>query len=215
MADDGGTGDGGQGGDGGGDARVPASRLREETQRKREALARVAELESRLAESEKRGATVETLTSRIQELEKAGKAAEASWVEERAVYQAGITDPEAIGVARHLHGQLPEKDRPAFPDWIAAQKKDPSKAPKALAAYFGEAAAAGEGGAGDGGKGERKMGADRPGGGGGGGAHAGEGLTREQVLARIQKLSLDAQKSGDWTAYDKERPALLARLSEV
>lgn len=209
--------EGGDNGSGGGDEpRVPASRLREETARKREALARVGELEQQLAESEKRGATVETLTARIQELEASGKAAEASWAEERAVYQAGITDSEAIDVARHLHGRLPEKDRPAFPEWIAAQKKDPSKAPKALAAYFvdvsTEASAGGGSDSSSDSTSTRRMGADRP---GSGTAPSGEGLTRDQVLSRLSKLSEAAARSGDWTAYNKERSALLGRLYEV
>jgi len=61
---------------------------------------------------------------------------------ERAAWQAGVTDPEGIEVARLFHGKLPAKDRPSLGDWLGQLKADPSTAPRALAAYLAPAAPA-------------------------------------------------------------------------
>ena len=119
-----------------GPAMVPSARLREETSAKRAAMARAAELESELAVLTKRAGTAETLAKQLEEAQAKHAAASSSWEAERAVYQLGITDPEAIEVARHLHGRLPESNRPPLADWLRAAKDDPSIAPKALTPYL-------------------------------------------------------------------------------
>lgn len=202
MADN----DGGGAGDNAG--MVPSARLREETAAKREALARVGELEAQVKDLEKRGATVETLTSQVNDLKSQIERDRSTWAEERAVYQAGITDPEAIDVARHLHARLPEKDRPAFADWLKSAKEDPTKAPKALSAYFQGSADKGAALAGA----TRTMGAERET--STTGASAGGEMSVEQATARIEQLAAEAQRTRDWTKYNAERPALLARITK-
>jgi len=186
---------------------VPSGRLREETKAKRAALARVGELEAAVVELERRGATVETLTTRIGELEGRLKTEQAEWASERAVYQSGITDPEAIDVARHLHQRLPEKDRPELAAWLGAMREDPTKAPKALAAYF---APSGQGAQ----QTQQTQQAATRTTATSAGATVGGALSVEQARARVSELTQAAVRSGDWSGYDKERPALLARISQ-
>lgn len=120
---------------------VPAARLRDETVAKRKAQERVAELEQAIARLEQRAATADTLAKQLEEAQSRFTAATTAWDSERAVYQLGITDPEAIEVARHLHGRLPEQDRPPLADWLRAAKDDPTKAPRALSPYLTSAPA--------------------------------------------------------------------------
>lgn len=178
---------------GGGEAMVPSYRLREATEAKA------------------------ALEARVRELEQQMQAERATWAETESIYKAGLTDPQAIAVARLLHSQLPEADRPKLPDWIASMKADPSKAPPALAWAFAApappqpTAAAPEAGAP---VEPRNMGATRngtnPTGSSGGGP-----LSREQALARLTQLGKEAQRTGDWSAYDREKGELLGRLMQV
>lgn len=115
---------------------VPAARLRDETVAKRKAQERVAELEQAIARLEQRAATADTLAKQLEEAQSRFTAATSAWDSERAVYQLGITDPEAIEVARHLHGRLPEQGRPPLAEWLRAAKDDPSTAPRALSPYL-------------------------------------------------------------------------------
>lgn len=119
---------------------VPAARLRDETAAKRKAQERVAELEQAIARLEQRAATADTLAKQLEEAQSRFASATTAWDSERAVYQLGITDPEAIEVARHLHGRLPEQGRPPLAEWLRAAKDDPSTAPRALSPYLTSAA---------------------------------------------------------------------------
>lgn len=89
---------------------------------------RIAELEAQLEGLKASASKAERLAKQLEELQV-----------ERAAWQAGVTDPEGIEVARLFWGKLPEKDRPALGDWLSGLKADPSTAPKALAAYLSAA----------------------------------------------------------------------------
>ncbi len=59
-----------------------------------------------------------------------------AWEEERGIFRSGISDPEAVTVARAIHGALPAEGRPTLPAWLTGIVADPSKAPRALAPYL-------------------------------------------------------------------------------
>lgn len=118
------------------EAMVPSARLREESAAKRAALQRASELEAQVAELSRKAATVDTLAAQVAELQAQHTGAVSAWESERAVYRVGITDPEAVEIAKMLHGKLPEENRPPLADWLSAAKSDPSKAPKALQPYL-------------------------------------------------------------------------------
>ena len=65
-----------------------------------------------------------------------------AWDEERGIFRAGVTDAEAIEVARFLHGKLPEADRKPLPEVVAGWVKLPDTAPPAFRAYLGKPEAA-------------------------------------------------------------------------
>ena len=102
------------------EAMVPSGRLRQETERAQAAEAQLAELRAKLGELE---------------------ASKVTWQSERAVYQAGITDPEGVAVATFLHGQLPAEGRPAIDKWLGKMRGEGGQIPRALAAYFPQPAA--------------------------------------------------------------------------
>lgn len=122
------------------------------------------------------------------------------WETERAAWQAGITDPEGIEVARLLHNKLPQENRPAFGDWLSGAAKDPTKAPRALQAYFPAAAPAPQ----------QPSGAPLPRSNAGtvpqptGPAAPGK-LSHDQVRAMREK----AVRTGDWSEYRAIRDQLL------
>lgn len=91
----------------------------------RGAKARIAELEAQLEALKTQATKAETLAAQLEDMRL-----------ERAAWQAGVTDPEGIEVARLFHGKLPAKDRPTLGDWLGQLKADPSTAPRALAAYL-------------------------------------------------------------------------------
>lgn len=71
--------------------------------------------------------------------ERAARAADrAAWADEKALMQRGLTDPEGIEIAKHLHGRLPEEGRPKLADWVGGFSADASKAPIALRGYLGQ-----------------------------------------------------------------------------
>lgn len=102
-------------------APAPAPAPRED----RGAKARIAELEAQLEALKATATKAETLAAQLEDMRL-----------ERAAWQAGVTDPEGIEVARLFHGKLPAKDRPSLGDWLGQLKADPSTAPRALAAYL-------------------------------------------------------------------------------
>ena len=117
-----------------------------------------------------------------------------AWDAERAVYQIGITDPEAIEVARTLHSRLPEKDRPPLPDWLRSVKEDPSKAPKALTPYLTQPAAAAQPAAQPAAR-QSTAGTTTTG-------ASSSALTADQVR-ELQRRAVD---SGDWSEWDRYFP---------
>jgi hypothetical protein len=52
---------------------------------------------------------------------------------DRALWAAGLTDPDEIELVRFAHGRLPEKDRPELVEWLEGVRKSPDKAPRILA----------------------------------------------------------------------------------
>lgn len=171
---------------------------------------------------------VGTLTNQLQ-AERAGRA------EDRALF--GTIDPAGIEVARFVHSQLPEQGRAPFPDWLKGQAADPTKAHRAVAPFFqapapgappagappagappagappAGAPPAGAPPAGGPPAGPPPMGGNRPPPPPAGGGHGG-GLTLDAAKARLTELAQAGDKSKDWTAYDAERPALLARIAQ-
>lgn len=193
---------------------VPSARLREESAKKREAMARVTELESLLSESEKKAATADTLAKQLEEHKLANKATKAEWETERAVWQVGLTDPEGIDIARHLHSRLPEDKRPPMAEWLKSLKDDPTKAPKALAAYLAgpevaAPAAPAPAKAAAPASGARAATGAAPAASGGASATA-PAYSTEQV----REIRERATRTGDWSEYNAARPAILASLGK-
>lgn len=124
-------------------AMVPSHRLRSVTKVKNQAQQQVGDLQGQVTTLEqqvvtltKRAETADTLAQQVKDLQAAHVIDQAGWAEERGIYHSGITDPEAIGVARLFHGQLPEADRPVLGDWLKGFADDASKAPKGLQPYL-------------------------------------------------------------------------------
>lgn len=111
-------------------------RLSEESTKRREALARADEAERKLAEVEKKLATTDTLAAQVNELKAGFAAKEQAWDRERAIFGAGITDPEAVDLVTYLHGKIPEATRPPMADWLTGIKADPTTAPKSLQSWL-------------------------------------------------------------------------------
>ena len=97
----------------------------------RGAKARIAELESQIEGLQAAVSKASQFESQLDDLRL-----------EKSAWQAGVTDPEGVEVARLFHGKLPAKDRPSLGDWLQQLKADPSTAPRALAAYLSPASSA-------------------------------------------------------------------------
>lgn len=196
-----------------GPAMVPSARLREETSAKRAAMARAAELEAELAVLSKRASTADTLAKQLEEERTRYSTASSSWEAERAVYQLGITDPEAIEVARHLHGRLPEQGRPALADWLRSAKEDPSKAPRALVPYLAQPAptpapatsAATSSTALGSSPSPSAASSQRP------GATAPAAAATQLDAGQIRALYQEAARTGDWSKWDAVRSSIRGR----
>lgn len=90
---------------------------------------------------------IQAAEARVAELEAAAaSAAEAfeaernGWNTDRALFQAGITDPEAQAVAKFLHGRT--EGAPEIAEWVGGFASDPTSAPAALRGYLAPATAA-------------------------------------------------------------------------
>ena len=110
---------------------VPYSRFTEVYNEKKRLDERVAAMEAELA-------PYKELDSKYKELEARHTAAQSEWQSERALLRAGLSDPEAMDVAKLLFSRIPEADRPegGIESWLSEIKKDPSKGPKALQPFF-------------------------------------------------------------------------------
>lgn len=101
---------------------VPQNRFSEVIKERNDALARAAEADA--------------WKSKHDQLTKDLATARTSWEEEKSFLSSGITDAEAIDVARLFYGRLEAKPEGGIGAWLADLRADPTKAPKALAAYL-------------------------------------------------------------------------------
>ena len=160
---------------------VPSYRLREEADAKRVALAQVADLAAKLEASEKARAEVasqlETYRAEVDT--------------ERGLWQAGITDPKAIKVARLLYSELPEAERPPMAEWAQTEP--------ALSSFRATAELA---------QPIKARGVVPP---STGGATAGAPVYTPQQLRDLQA---QAARSGDWTEWDRAKAHVLQRMRQ-
>jgi hypothetical protein len=180
----------------------------------RESRGRVAELEGQLAESDNKAKTADTLAKQLEELKTKSAADADSWDQERAMYQAGITDPDAIDIAATLYNKLDPKSRPKTrAEWVAGFKDDPSKAPKGLQPYLPQAKPAeGKGGGGKAveGKGAAKGVASK--GTVAGGTERASG-SNKYTPQDIRALRQRAVKTGNWDEYNNARDAIIGQVT--
>lgn len=97
--------------------------------------ARTQELEQLRGEVEQlrtRADTADTLAAEVKRLKAEHQGMAEQHRTDRALWAAGLTDPDEIELVRFVHGRLPEKDRPPLTDWLEAVRKEPTKAPKLL-----------------------------------------------------------------------------------
>jgi len=98
----------------------------------------LAEAKSQMQTLTERAATADTLAQSLTKLEQQLKDEKASRAKESGLFEAGLTDPEDREMAEYHYAKLPGEGRPEIGDWLKQLKADPSKAPKALRASFGE-----------------------------------------------------------------------------
>jgi hypothetical protein len=163
---------------------VPSYRLREEADAKRVALAQVADLSAKLEAAE---------TAR-RELAGQLDAYRAEVETERGLWQVGISDPKAVKVARLLYAELPETDRPAIAEWA---QSEPALAPFRQGSSSSASTPPP--------KAKGAVVAQT------GGASAGAPVYTPQQLRDIQQA---AQRSGDWTEWDRARSHVLQRARQ-
>lgn len=183
-----------------GPAMVPSARLREETAAKRAAMSRAAELEVELAKLTKTASTADTLAKQLEEVRGNFQAAASAWEEERAVYHLGVTDPEAVSVARHFHSQLTGDSRPKFSDWLKSAKEDPSKAPKALAVYLTPPTPSAPAATSTPSTGQRPA------------ATAPAATATKLESDQIRQLREECARTGDWSRWTEARAAIMASV---
>lgn len=114
------------------DQTVPYARFKSLNDKMRAAEARVAELEASNQTLTERAATADTLAQQVEQWQTKAQQAAQGLTEYQAAAKIGVTDPELYEAARWAHSRLPEEDRPAFGDALAAWKEDPSAAPLVL-----------------------------------------------------------------------------------
>jgi hypothetical protein len=83
------------------------------------------EAEARAAKAEEALKALETRATTAEQERDAHAATLAATREEMALGRVGLTDPDAVILARQAHARLPEKGRPELADWWSAQVKDP------------------------------------------------------------------------------------------
>jgi hypothetical protein len=115
---------------------VPRSRLNEEIAKRKEIEADHAALKATLATTEAKAAEADTLRATLAKVT-------ADHDTFRAGVEAGITDSEGLDLARYFYDKVqPDEagERPTFGDYMGKLKADPTSRPKALGAYFSDAA---------------------------------------------------------------------------
>ena len=66
------------------------------------------------------------LQRQLAELQARYEGDQSAWADERALYQAGVTDPKKHSVARALYADLDGEDRPGFVDFVQGLREDPT-----------------------------------------------------------------------------------------
>jgi hypothetical protein len=115
---------------------VPRSRLNEEIAKRKEIEADHTALKATLATTEAKAAEADTLRATLAKVT-------ADHDTFRAGVEAGITDAEGLDLARYFYDKVqPDEagERPTFGDYMGKLKADPTARPKALGAYFSDAA---------------------------------------------------------------------------
>lgn len=97
---------------------------------------RTRELEALRGEVEQlraRADTADTLNGEVKRLKAEITGLGEAHRTERALWSAGVTDPDEVELLKFAHSRIAEKDRPPLDTWVAGLKADPTKAPKLLA----------------------------------------------------------------------------------
>ena len=120
--------------------------------------------------------------------------------EEKALWQVGLVDDEALDVARLLYNKMPEDDRPegGLAGWWDALKEAPDTAPTPLRGYLGTEAAATT----------RKPPKSNS------GTKAVPPPTESPYThSQIRALKERCARSGDWTEWEEAQPKIRASLA--
>jgi TolA-binding protein len=196
---------GGGGGGGSGELGQVRAQLADARRKLRAANERITELQGQITDLEPKAQSSETLTRRIQELERERDGERSGRSFDRAVAAKGITDPEGVDLVQLQYQRLPEQNRPKPEDWLNTLTADPAKAPKWLSPYLPQqgqgqqaqgGAAGGAAGAGAGGQQQRP----NPNGGAVGGAPAGGGGTPSQAEINAARAAALRGDRGAWDA---------------
>lgn len=198
---------------------VPYTRFQKVTESNRALKRRVSELEREAQGNAEKAATADTLASQLEKEKRERKGERDGWSQEKAMIGAGLVDDEAREVALLHYNRQPEATRGPLEEWLKGIKADPTKAPKSLRPFLGEAPpadtdtdgaddadaegaeAVDAGGAGGRGKPtappprrSTRSGADAT-----GATGAGQPLSAKQLKDIREK----AQKSGDWSEWKR------------
>lgn len=120
------------------DDMIPRSRLNEEIAKRKELEADLAGFKANITTLEAKAAEADTLRAQLAK-------ATAEHDTFRVGVEAGITDPEGLDLARWFYDKVQPaegEERPSFADYMGKLKSDPTARPKALGAYFTDAAPA-------------------------------------------------------------------------
>jgi hypothetical protein len=195
----GGNGGGGNGGgSGGGEAPRPVAyeNFQAVVTAKNGLEAQVAQLKGELQRATERGATVDALTTQLNEWKSKAEQAQGRFAAFTELSSAlGSTASDVIDAFDAKYKALPEANRPSRADWIGTLKSKPDEAPALLRPWL--SAGGTGGGAAGGGKGEDKQPKPKVPGTQGTPPGAAGQVTAEQVRAAREK----GAKTGDWTAF--------------
>lgn len=120
------------------DDMVPRARLNEEIAKRKELEADHIALKATLTATEAKAAEADALRAQL-------TTATAEHETFRVGVEAGITDAEGLELARYFYDKIQPDDtgeRPSFGDYMGKLKSEPTARPKALGAYFADAAPA-------------------------------------------------------------------------
>ena len=120
------------------DDMVPRARLNEEIAKRKELEADHIALKATLTTAEAKAAEADALRAQL-------TTATAEHETFRVGVEAGITDAEGLELARYFYDKIQPDDtgeRPTFGDYMGKLKSEPTARPKALGAYFADAAPA-------------------------------------------------------------------------